>query len=763
VLGRVLSHYEIIDKLGAGGMGVVYRARDQRLDREVALKLLAPAILSDESARKRFRHEAMALSRLSHPNIATVHDFDSDGGIDFLVMEHVEGETLAARLRRGPIEEAETRAIGIQIAEALEEAHERGVVHRDLKPGNVVVTPKGRVKILDFGLAKLFRTGEGGDTVTASVAGAWSGTLPYMPPEQLEGKETGAEGDLYALGAMLYEMIAGRRPFTDPNPARLMSAILTERPPALARSGGPAVSGALQHLVLQLLEKDPSRRPRTAREATAALRSSATSGAGGPAPSAPGLRGLVVLPLENLSGDPEQEFFADGMTEELISGLAQIQSLRVISRTSAMRYKKTQKTLQEIGRELNVDTVVEGSVRRHAERVRITAQLIEVATDRHLWAKSYERDLKDVLALQGEVAHAIAQEIKGKLTPEEEARLAQAHTVDPKAYEAYLKGRHHWNKRTDESLLRSLEYFREAVDVDPAWATAYVGLADAYNVIGFYGTLPPGDTFPKAKIAASTALRLDPDLAEAYSGLAYAQHYYEWDWEASERSFRKALSLNDKNAYSHLFYMNLLAAIGRVEESYLEVERAFELDPHSMIIGTARGWARYYARDFDSAVRYIRQLIEFEPDFSTAHAWISAVYDVRGEHDLALAAATRAAQLTARGPWSLTGMGRALAGLGRTSEAEAILSEMRDLAARRYVSAYDLALVTEAIGQTEPALDQLERAYANRANMLVLLRVDPRWDRIRSHPRFQDIERRMAFPPVPAAPSAPGLRAAQSR
>ena len=763
MLGRVLSHYEILDKLGAGGMGVVYRARDQRLDREVALKLLAPAILTDESARKRFRQEAMALSRLSHPNIATVHDFDSDGGIDFLVMEHVEGETLAARLRRGAIEEAETRAIGIQIAEALDEAHDRGVVHRDLKPGNVVVTPKGRVKILDFGLAKLLRAGDGVDTVTSSVAGAWSGTLPYMPPELLEGKEAGAEGDLYALGAILYEMIAGRRPFTDPSPARLMNAILTERPPVLGMAGGPAVSGSLQSLVMQLLEKSPARRPRSARDVAAALRAPASPGGATSGGSATPVRGLVVLPLENLSGDPEQEFFADGMTEELISGLAQIQALRIISRTSAMRYKRTQKTIQEIGHELNVDTVVEGSVRRHGERVRITAQLIEIATDRHLWAKSYERDLKDVLALQGEVAQAIAQEIKGKLTPEEEARLAQAHTVDPKAYEAYLKGRHHWNKRTDESLLRSLEYFREAVDVDPAWAVAHVGLADAYNVMGFYGTLPPGDTFPKAKNAATAALRLDPELAEAHSALGYVQHYYEWNWEASERSFRKALARNDQNAYIHLFYMNLLGAIGRVDESYAEVDRAYELDPHSMIIGTARGWARFYARDLEAAIHHIRKLIEFEPDFSTAHAWISAVHDARGEYDLALAAATRAAQLTARGPWSLTGMGRALAGLGRRAEAEAILGEMRELASRRYVSAYDLALVAEGLGETEEALDMLERAHANRANMLVLMRVDPRWDRIRSHPRFQEIERRMAFPPAVPSASTPSAPAAQTR
>jgi eukaryotic-like serine/threonine-protein kinase len=764
VLGKVLSHYEIIDKIGAGGMGVVYRARDQRLDREVALKLLAPAILSDESARKRFRLEAMALSRLSHPNIATVHDFDSDGGIDFLVMEHVEGETLAARLRRGALPEDETRDLGVQIAGALEDAHERGVVHRDLKPGNVLVTPKGRVKVLDFGLAKLLRAGEGGDTVTASVAGAWSGTLPYMPPEQLEGKEAGTAGDLYSLGAMLYEMASGRRPFTNASPARLLSAILSERPPVLGSAGAAPVSRALQALVHRLLEKDPARRPASAREVAEGLRSSTAphAPAAGPAPE---LRGLVVLPLENLSGDPEQEFFADGMTEELISDLAQIQALRVISRTSAMRYKRTQKTLQEIGRELNVDTVVEGSVRRHGERVRITAQLIEIATDRHLWAKSYERDLTDVLALQGEVAQAIAQEIRVKLTPEEEARLARVHKVDPRAYEAYLRGRHHWNKRTDEGLLRSLEYFRGAIDIDPAWASAYVGLADTYNVMGFYGTLPPGDTFPKAKAAASTALKIDSRLAEAYSDLGYVQHYHEWDWEASERSFRKALELNDGNAYIHLFYMNLLTATGRVEESFHEIGRAYELDPLSMIIGTARGWARYYARQLDPALAYIREIVDLEPDFSTAHAWMAAVHDAREEYDLALAAASRAAELTNRGPWSLTSMARAYAGMGRREDAEAVLTEMRELAGRRYVSPYDLALVLTGLGHRDQAIEQLERAHANRANMLVLLRVEPRWDPLRDDPRFQDIERRMAFPdpPSPSGVPAGSRTSAQTR
>jgi len=742
VIGKTLTHYTLIDRLGGGGMGVVYRARDLRLNRDVAVKVLAPAILTNESARHRFRREAMALSRLSHPNIATVHDFDCADGIDFLVMEHVDGETLATRLARGPLSEADATPIALQIAEALEEAHEQGVVHRDLKPANVAVTPKGRVKVLDFGLARLLMSSDAADTMALTDAGSWSGTLPYMAPEQLEGKDVDGRADLYALGALLYEMLAGRRPFTAMGAGPLMNAILNERPQPVARLR--PVSPRVEALVARLLEKERDRRPRTARDVVAELKGGGTATA--PATVTSSIRGLVVLPLENLSGDPEQEFFADGMTEELIADLAQIQALRVISRTSAMRYKKTTKTLQEIGRELNVEAVVEGSVRRHADRVRITAQLIEVATDRHLWAKSYERDLKDVLALQGEVARAIAQEIRVKVTPEEEARLAKSHVVDPRAYESYLRGRQLWNRRNDEGLLRSLEYFREAIDLDPDWATARVGLADAYCVIGFYGTLPPGDSFPKAKIAATAALKMDDQLAEAYSALAYVQHYYEWDFAAAERSFHRALELNEGSAYIHLFYANLLAAMNRHEESIRSVTRGHELDPLSMIIRAARAWMHFFGRDLNAAVLLIEELMAREPDFSTGFLWASPIYEAHGDYEKALRAAIRGGEMTARNPWALSGMGRALAKMGRQPEAETILAELRNLASSRYVSPYDLALVCEALGLDDEAFAQLERAYELRANMLVLLGVDPRWDRLRPDPRFAELMKRMRFP-----------------
>jgi TolB-like protein/predicted Ser/Thr protein kinase len=752
MLGKTLTHYSIRDKIGAGGMGVVYRARDERLQRDVALKVLPPAALGDEASRARFRREAMALSRLNHPNIATVHDFDSQDGVDFLVMEYVDGETLAQRISRGAIPESECADLAVQIAEALEEAHERGVIHRDLKPGNVIVTGKGRVKVLDFGLAKLFHAGDAGETASVSAAGTWSGTVPYMPPEQLEGQPTDERSDLYALGAILYEMATGRRVFAASSAPRLFSAILNDSP-APPSSLAPGLSPALDALVARLLDKSPARRPAAAREVIAALgsladatRRGAVPAAGREGAGAKGIEGLVVLPLENLSGDPEQEYFADGMTEELIAGLAQIQALRVVSRTSAMRYKGHHKTLQEVGRELQVDAVVEGSVRRHGDRVRITAQLIEVASDRHLWAKSYEGDLKEVLSLQGEVAQQIAKEVQIKLTPHEEARFAQARAVDPRAYEAYLKGRHHWNKRTEEGLLKSLEYFREAIDRDPVWATAYAGLADAYNVIGFHAVLPPGDCFPKAKAAASAALKIDERLAEAHAAAAYAQHYHEWDWKAAEQNFRRAIELNDGNANSHLFYMNFLVAMGREAESEREVRRAHELDPLSLIINAAVGWAPFFARKFPEAVERLRRAAELDHNFPTAYIWLSWACDLGGFHEEAVEHGERAAVLTARGPMALAALASAHAGAGRTAQAEAELQELLELAKRRYVSPYDTALVCASLGRAEEGLALLERAHAGRSHLLVLMRVDPRLDPLRGDPRFAEIQRRMSFP-----------------
>ncbi len=534
MIGKTLSHYRIVEKIGAGGMGEVYRARDEHLGRDVALKVLPAGTLGDEHARKRFRKEAQALSKLSHPNIATVHDFDTQDGTDFLAMELVEGVTLSDKLAAGALSEKEITRLGMQLAEALEEAHERGVVHRDLKPGNVMVTAKGQAKVLDFGLAKLVRPDVASATAPTesfTETQAAAGTLPYMAPEQLRGETVDARTDIHALGAVLYEMATGQRPFQE----RLATALVDDimhKPPPLPGRLKPDLSPRLEEIILKCLEKEPERRYQSAKEIAVDLRrlgvpSTAVRAEARPGPqrkavwvvgltvvalaavlvglnvgklrerllggAAPGqITSLAVLPLENLMGDSEQDYFVDGMHDELIANLAKIGALTVISRTSAMRYKGTDKSLPEIARELGVDAVIEGTVRRAGNQVRITVQLIEAATDKHLFAESYQRELRNILALQSEVAQAIAREIKVAVTPEEEARLARARTVNPEAYEAYLKGRYQLSKSTEDPTKKGMEYFRRAIEIDPGYAPAYAGLADAYYGLSNLYLPPPG-------------------------------------------------------------------------------------------------------------------------------------------------------------------------------------------------------------------------------------------------------------------------------
>src|SRR5271165_5453788 len=502
-IGQTLGHYRILERIGAGGMGTVDRAHDERLDRDVALKVLPPSGLGDDEARRLFRKEALALSRLNHPNIAAIYDFDCDAGVDFLVMEYVPGPTLASKLARGALSEKEILQFGQQIALALEHAHGYGVVHCDLKPGNVIIRPDGQLKVVDFGLAKLVAMDESAPTESFSGVHGLAGTLPYMSPEQLWGKPPDCRSDIYSAGTVLYEMATGKLPFHGKVATAISEAILHTNP-VPPRQLNPAISPALEAVILKCLQKEPAARYQTARELSADLRRAQTPDAdittsrkpasartrwvpiasliailAVAAPIAflkvrgwqartkatsqiPSIRSLAVLPLENLSRDPEQEYFADGMTDELTTELAHISALRVVSRTSAMRYKRTTKTLPQIARELQVDGVIEGSVLRSDGSVRINTQLVQADPDRELWAHSYQRELKDVLQLQGELAHDIAEQIKIKVTPQEELRLATARTVDPGSHEAYLKGLYHWSKMTEEHYRDARNYFKEA-------------------------------------------------------------------------------------------------------------------------------------------------------------------------------------------------------------------------------------------------------------------------------------------------------------
>lgn len=757
MVGRMLSHYHILEKIGAGGMGVVYRAHDERLDRDVALKVLPPGLLSDDSARRRFRKEALALSKLSHPNIATVHDFDTQEGVDFLVMELVAGMTLAEKLAGGPLPEEEAANLGKQFVAALEEAHEQGVVHRDLKPGNIKVTPKGQAKVIDFGLAKLLRSSVGpGVATTESLTEmqAAAGTLPYMAPEQLRGEKVDVRSDLWALGVVLYEMTTGRRPF-QATVATALAADIQHTPPTPPRGINPKVSSRLEDIILKCLEKNPEHRYQSAKEVGVDLRrpearapSQVSAGSAPRRKGQPGrkrIRSLAVLPLANLSRDPEQEYFADGMTEALITNLAKIRALRVISRTSAMRYKGTDKPLPEIAEELNVDGVVEGSVLRVGDRVRITAQLIHAATDTHLWAESYERDLRDVLLLQSEVARAIAKEVQVALTPEEKARLASARPVNPEAYEAYLKGRLYEYRVSAEDFDRAEQYFKLALEKDQEYALAYTGIGDVWGGRGVLGFVPPREVLPKVKALILKALELDDTLAESHEMLGRLRLFYEWDWAGAEREFQWAIALSPNNPYVRFGYWHGLWSTKRTAEARAQIERALELDPFNSMFQTLLGWQLLAEGREDQAIEQLGKVLETEPNFAWAHWRLWNAFHQKEMTDEALAAAKRYL--------AFLGHNEAAAAIERGYAESGYRGAMR-LGAEKLVAQAKLGYVQPSrmarlyahAEEKDLALEWLEKAYEERDPMLVHLSVDWDWESLRSDPRFKDLLLRMKLP-----------------
>ena len=762
--GSALGRFRIVERLGEGGMGSVYRAIDPRLERDVALKVLhADADTGHaEDRRRQLRLEARALSRLLHPNIATLFDLDSDDGVDFLVLEYVPGNTLAWLLESGPLPEARARAIALEVAEALEAAHEQGVVHRDLKPGNVILNPRGRAKVLDFGLARF--QGSSSATMTtlpsAGPAGRVAGTLPYMAPEQIRGERTDARSDVWAMGVIMHEMCAGVRPFAGADYSQLLYRIVNEPAPAL-REIRPGVTAAYAAIVARCLEKDPARRFADAAALRRALRgddSSETLAAPPPAaaasaatvaverePTSSGrIRSLAVLPLANRSGDPSQEFFADGMTDALIADLAQIGALRVISRTSAMRFKGSDRPLPEIARELRVDGIVEGSALLAGGRVRITVQLIEAASDRSLWARSYERELTDILSLQSEVARAIAEEVRVQVTPEERTRLAPKGPVNPAAHVAYLQGRFLWNRWNTESFRQSLVRYREALDADPGYALAWAGLADSYATLGNTNAMAPAEAYAQARQAAERGLALDPSLAELHASLAYVHRFHDWDWARAEREFLRALELNPGYANGRRWYAQFLSGLGRHAEAIAEAERALEQDPLSLVIHTAVGDVLFYARRYERAVAYYRRCVELDPSFGPGHTDMARALEHLGRHDEAIAEFLQGAGRAAGAevPAS-TGLATLLAAAGRREEAAAMIAQLIERSKTAYVSAYGIASAFAVAGDNARALDWLERAYEQRDGTLVWIKVHPRMDGLRAEPRFRELLAKM--------------------
>jgi eukaryotic-like serine/threonine-protein kinase len=748
-----IGRYRVATKLGAGGMGVVYRAYDEKLHRDVAIKLLHSG--PDQSGRERILHEARTSSALNHPGICTVYEVEDQGNQSFIVMELIEGHSLSDLIPADGFPVATVQQYGLQLAEALAHAHAKGIVHRDIKPANILLTNQGRIKVLDFGLATQVgprlseRTTESLDT-PSSAHGTMAGTLAYMAPEQLRGERATARSDVWSLGVVLYELATGQRPYTGDTTFTLSSSILSGVPRPLPARVAPG----LKKVVLRCLSSDPGDRYQDGGQLHAALEALDVSERSTPA-SRPSrrtssharVRSLAVLPLENLSpGD--DDFFADGMTDALITTLAQIRALRVISRTSVMRYKGTRQSLPEIAKALNVDAIVEGTVLRSHGRVRIAAQLIHAASDTHLWAKQYESDLRDVLTLQSDVARAITDEIQVQLSPQERTRLARSRPVDPAAYEAFLKGRHFWYRRSPEALARGVELLQQAIALDPGQALAYAGLADAYATMGWdlFGLSAPAESFPKARHAARQALELDPNCAEAHAALGWTATGFDWDWDTAEREFRHAIELKPQYGPVHIWFSHFLRAMDRTEESLAESRRALECDPLGLVLNMHMGWHLHYSREHHKAIEQCRKTLELDPTFILAHVFLGQAYEQLEVFSDAIAAFERAVELSRRHPTYLADLGHGFAAAGRTADAVNVINELKEMSSRRYVAARGIAEIHIGLGDLDEAFAWLERGFTQRNGWLIHIRENPRYDRLRTDARYADLVRRMNFP-----------------
>jgi serine/threonine protein kinase/tetratricopeptide (TPR) repeat protein len=776
MIGKTISHYRIAEKLGAGGMGEVYRAFDEHLQRDVAVKVLPDGVLNDEDARTRFRKEALALSRLNHQNIETVFDFDTQDCIDCLVMEYIPGQTLAQRLTAGSFPEKEMIKLGTQLAEGLAAAHEQGVIHRDLKPGNLMVTPDGRLKILDFGLAKLIQP-LSETASTGSAAGTLVGTFPYMAPEQLCGESVDARTDLYAVGNVLYEIATGRRPFCDDTAPKLTESIL-HHDPVPPRAMNSRISRRLDEIIMKCLDKDPENRYQSARELLVDLRrisvaearpqsiETATkrrwwvpaavlaslillTAAGyvfwrSRSPQAMPPQGkimLAVLPFNNLSGDPEQEYFSDGLTEEMIAQLGGLapERLGVIARTTVMTFKHTAKTIGQIAGDLKVHYILESSVRREADQVRVTAQLIQSSDQTHLWAKSYTHELTGVLRVQAEIARDISNSLALILLPGKAESPASRDGVNAEAFDLYLRGRQFFRLGTQDGLLRSLDYYQRALVLDPIYAASYSGIADSYVLLGGYGFLSPQATFPRAMAAAARALELNETLPQVHASLAYAKMHYDWDWKAAEREFRRAIELNPSFPAAHHWYALYLVWMGRESEALREIRMARECDPFSLDISINESWIHYFARDYNVAIRKLCQVLEIEPNRMTARYKLGFAYVQEGMYGRAILE-FQEVQKSFKYPIAVLAWSYALA--GNKTMALKIADEHR-----RSVYGgpdnYELALVHTALGNKEDAFQSLDKAYEEKNPSMVYIKVEPAFDSLRPDPRFQSLLRRM--------------------
>ncbi len=777
MIGQTLGHYRIEEKLGEGGMGVVYRARDTHLDRPVAIKVLPAETVANPERKRRFVQEAKSASALNHPNIIHIYDIDADQGVDYIAMEYVAGETLDRLIGPEGIPVDAALQHAIQIADALAKAHAAGIVHRDLKPANIMVTGDGHVKVLDFGLAKLFEREQAADSASTRTSpmteeGAIIGTAAYMSPEQAQGLKVDARSDIFAFGAVLYEMLTGRRAFQGQTKLAILTAVLHQEPRPL--EGAPA---ELENMLACCLRKDPARRIGHMDEVKRALEDlkekPASSRVVAPAPRRPRARwaavaaaaalvvaatawwfvshrsqpidSLAVLPFVNAGGDPNTEYLSEGISESLITGLSRVPHLKVKSRDTVFRYKGQDKDAQQVGRDLSVRAVLKGRLVQRGGSLSISAELVDTSDGNLLWRDQYNRRAADILATEQEISREITRQLRLRLTGEEQHRVAASPTGSPEAYRLYIQGRYWWNRRTEESLRKSAEFFQQAIEKDPGYAPAWAGLADAFLLLGERG-MPPAEAFPKARAAADRAIELDGTLAEPHASLAHLKEIYEWDWPGAQREFQRAIDLNPEYGTAHHWYAFYLAEMGRFPEALAEIRRARELEPLSPIINSAPIILNYYARQYDRAAQEAGRILEMDPSFFMAHVALGQTYTLQRKPQEAQAELELALQLDHRSAFTLAYAGATAAFSGRREEARKLLQELLDLSRRRRVEPHFLAVIYANLGEKDRAFEFFDRALQERYMRTHFL-LDPLLDGIRSDPRFQSMLQRMGLPP----------------